>query len=186
MARPENIGKTRKNGSNERQQDDLSHEPGVGPDLRKKSLPDPPGQLPKHSSKVSVHDLFHDAAKGQAACLIPVQAVQKPLDLFHIKILQCIGILQSRLLCQGQTGKHAQEKGQGQEKPQDLLLPPHDRNTWRVSKSAWSTGALTARMDSFPNISTWVPRAENPASLQIPEANSAMYVIPTIFKSVPR
>ena len=185
MARPENIGKTRKNGSNERQQDDLSYEPGVGPDLRKKSFPDPPGQLLKHSSKVSVHDLLHDAAKGQAACLIPVQAVQKPLDLFHIKILQGIGLLHC-LLRPGQAGKHEQEKGQGQKKTQGLLLPPHDRNTWRVSKSAWSTGALTARMDSFPNISTWVPRAENPASLQIPEANSAMYVIPTIFKSVPR
>ena len=49
-----------------------------------------------------------------------------------------------------------------------------------------TTGALTARIASFPTISTWVPTAEYPASLQIPDVNSAIYVIPAILNNAAR
>ena len=45
---------------------------------------------------------------------------------------------------------------------------------------------LTARIDSFPKISIWLPSAPNPASRHMPAENSATYVIPTIFISAVR
>ena len=68
-----------------------------------------------------------------------------------------------------------------------MIFPSsHSINRCKVSKSANKTGPLITKIDSFPNISTCIPKDENPASFQIPEVNSATYAIPTIFNNVPR
>ena len=58
--------------------------------------------------------------------------------------------------------------------PDSPFLPSlHPKNVSNVPKSASRMGILIPRMDSFPNISIWFPREPYPASLQIPDANSA-------------
>ena len=62
---------------------------------------------------------------------------------------------------QPETEKKHQDQLRRQDAPQPAqrTFPPHDRNTLSVSKSASRIGMLTARIDSFPKISIWVPRA---------------------------